>query len=164
MTGVGNVLSACICGPIGYSSVGKTMLCHSMGGHYYSGLFSIAYYCVYILFGYLFFGHVPLPVLGAFIFAIGMELLLEWLVAFRKKVSRTEYWETLILFTIMTVNFVAGFFGKRSLFVTPSTLYSFACTCRLSYPFFDSWNVFLADCLREPVRGCTCNQGCHGWL
>jgi len=104
------MLSAGLCGPVGYSSVGKTMLCHSMGGHYFAGLFSLGYYAGYIVFGFYLARFIPLPVLGAFIFAIGMELLVEWLVHYRKKVTRVEYQETVVLFLIMTLNFVVGFF------------------------------------------------------
>jgi SulP family sulfate permease len=107
---MGNMLSAGLCGPVGYSSVGKTMLCHSMGGHYFAGLFSLGYYAGYIVFGFYLARFIPLPVLGAFIFAIGMELLVEWLVHYRKKVTRVEYQETVVLFLIMTLNFVVGFF------------------------------------------------------
>jgi SulP family sulfate permease len=107
---MGNMLSAGVCGPIGYSSVGKTMLCHSMGGHYFSGLFSVGYYVGYIVVGFYLARFIPLPVLGAFIFAIGMELLVEWLVHYRKKVTSVEYKETVLLFLLMTLNFVVGFF------------------------------------------------------
>ncbi len=39
-----------------------------------------------------------------------MELLLEWLVHYRKRVTRAEYKETVALFLIMTLHFVVGFF------------------------------------------------------
>ena len=110
VTGVGNLLSACVCGPVGFSSVGKTMLCHSMGGHYFPGVFAIAYYIFYVFIGFKFARYIPLPVLGGFIFAIGMELLLEWLVHYKKRVTKIEYRETVFLFLIMTLNFVVGFF------------------------------------------------------
>ena len=120
VTGIGNIFSAGMGGPLGYSSVGKTMLCHSMGGHYFAGLVSCAYYAGYMAFGFYFFRFIPLPVLGAFIFSIGMELLLEWIVLYRKKVTRLEYNETLFLFFVMTLNFVVGFFGAS---LSPQSLF-----------------------------------------
>eukprot|EP01046_Picozoa_sp_COSAG06_P100062 COSAG06_NODE_46174_length_349_cov_0.572000_1_plen_75_part_10 len=59
----------------------------------------------YIVFGFYLARFIALPVLGAFIFAIGMELLVEWLVHYRKKVTSVEYKETVLLFLLMTLNF-----------------------------------------------------------
>ena len=71
VTGLGNLAAAVLAGPIGLSSVAKTMLCYGMGGHYYSGVFAMAYYAAYWVFLFVIARWIPTQVLGAFIFAIG---------------------------------------------------------------------------------------------
>ena len=110
VSAVGNAASALLGGPLGFSSVGKTMLCHGMGGHYYAGVFAVGYYAFYWAFGFLLARFVPVSVLGAFIFAIGVELLLEWLVNIKSRITPAEYYEICFLFLLMTLNFVVGFF------------------------------------------------------
>ena len=41
--GIGNVLSGLMGGFVGFSSVGKTMLCFHLGGKHHSGVFAVAY-------------------------------------------------------------------------------------------------------------------------
>ena len=97
ITGVGNIVSGCLGGIIGYPSVSKTMLCKNLGGSYHAGLWAFVYYMLYIAVGHgVAFKFVPVPVLGAFIFAIGAELLLEWLILLRKRVTEAEYREVTV--------------------------------------------------------------------
>jgi MFS superfamily sulfate permease-like transporter len=84
--GLGNVLCGAAGGFVGYCSVAKTMLCHSMGGHQKAGVFAVAYYVGYWFVLFAFARFIPLPVLGAFICAIGLELVLEWTLHMKHKV------------------------------------------------------------------------------
>eukprot|EP01052_Picozoa_sp_SAG31_P011701 SAG31_NODE_668_length_12945_cov_15.915849_11_plen_491_part_00 len=52
---------------------------------------------------------IPIPVIGGFIAAIGMELLVEWIWHMRHKLSKSEMHELLLLFLLMTYSFIGGF-------------------------------------------------------
>eukprot|EP01043_Picozoa_sp_COSAG02_P026060 COSAG02_NODE_1490_length_12364_cov_67.758418_4_plen_904_part_00 len=107
--GNGNVLSGLMGGFVGFSSVGKTMLCYHLGGKHYSGVFAVAYYGGFWFLFYLFGRFVPLPVLGSFICAIGLELLIEQTWHMRHKVSTEEMIEIISLLFVMVFSFVGGF-------------------------------------------------------
>ena len=98
ITGAGNVVAGCLGGVIGYSSVSKTMLCKTLGGNHYAGVWAFVYYVLYIFITHqVAFKLLPVPVLGAFIFAIGSELLMEWLIWLHKRVTKSEYREVRIV-------------------------------------------------------------------
>jgi MFS superfamily sulfate permease-like transporter len=106
---LGNFLGGFLGSFVGYSSVSKTMLCYSMGGSHRAGLFASAYYFAFWL---LFFGvarFIPLPVLGAFICAIGLELIIEWTWHMRHHLNKEEMYEVSFLFLVMMYSFVGGF-------------------------------------------------------
>ena len=107
--GTGNVFSGLVGGFVGFSSVGKTMLCYHLGGKHFSGVFAVAYYVGFWFLFYLVGRFVPLPVLGSFICAIGLELLLEQTWHMRKKVSTEEMIEIISLLFVMVFSFVGGF-------------------------------------------------------
>ena len=107
--GLGNVLCGIAGGFVGYCSVAKTMLCHSMGGRQHAGVFAVTYYVGYWFVLFAFARFIPLPVLGAFICAIGLELVLEWTLHMRHKVTKEEMYEIVGLTVLMLYSFVGGF-------------------------------------------------------
>ena len=107
--GLGNVFGGLAGGFVGFSSVSKTMLCYHLGGRHHSGVFAVAYYFGFWAFFFIFGRFVPLPVLGSFICAIGLELLIEQTWAMRKKVTNEEMLEIVFLLFVMIFSFVGGF-------------------------------------------------------
>ena len=93
----------------GYASAAKTLLCHGMGGEHFAGAWCAAYFVVFFFFGKYLAMIVPIPVVGGFISAIGMELLVEWIWHMRHRLTKSEMYELLLLFTFMCFNFILGF-------------------------------------------------------
>ena len=64
-------------------------------------------------------------VLGGFVVAIGLELMVEWIWMVRKEVGSSEFVEILALFTIFSFSFVGGFvFGIFSALAVFAARYS----------------------------------------
>ena len=105
----GNFVSSIFGSFTGFSSAAKSLLCEGMGGEHYSGLWAAGYFTGFLFFGKYIAMIIPIPVIGGFISAIGMELLAEWLWHMRHKLTRSEMYELLLLFTLMCINFIAGF-------------------------------------------------------
>eukprot|EP01047_Picozoa_sp_COSAG01_P113626 COSAG01_NODE_42332_length_441_cov_0.801170_1_plen_87_part_10 len=80
-----------------------------MGGRHYAGLWSALYFTVFVFVGKHLAAIIPVPVIGGFIAAIGIELMIEWMWHMRHKLSRSELYELGILFLMMTWDFVGGF-------------------------------------------------------
>lgn len=108
-TGIGNLFASLASGFPGYASAQKSLLCHGMGGQNMAGLWSAGYFVLFWFFGFVLVQGIPLPVIGAFIAAIGMELLHEWIWEQREKLAKSERYELYLLFFIMCFNFIAGF-------------------------------------------------------
>jgi MFS superfamily sulfate permease-like transporter/CRP-like cAMP-binding protein len=106
---LGNFLASFLGGFTGYASSAKTLTCHHMGGRHYAGLWSALYFTVFVFVGKHLAAIIPVPVIGGFIAAIGIELMIEWMWHMRHKLSRTELYELGILFLMMTWDFVGGF-------------------------------------------------------
>jgi SulP family sulfate permease len=108
-TALGNLLAAPFGGFIGYASAHKTLICHGMGGRNFAGIWSAAYFFWFWAMGHLMARYIPIPIIGGFIAAIGMELLVEWLWHMRHKLSKSEMKELQVLFLLMTISFIGGF-------------------------------------------------------
>lgn len=108
-TAVGNLIASCFGSFTGYASAAKTLLCHGMGGQHYAGAWCAAYFVLFFFFGKYVAMIVPIPVVGGFISAIGMELLVEWIWHMRHRLTKSEMYELLLLFTFMCFNFILGF-------------------------------------------------------
>jgi MFS superfamily sulfate permease-like transporter/CRP-like cAMP-binding protein len=106
---LGNFIASCFGSFTGYASAAKTLLCHGMGGEHYAGAWCAAYFTVWLFFGRYIAMLVPIPVVGGFISAIGMELLVEWIWHMRHKLTKSEMYELMLLFIFMCFNFILGF-------------------------------------------------------
>lgn len=109
VAGFANALCGLVGGLTGFSTVPKTMMCYKMGGTYYSGLFTTGFFVAFLLFGSYLMPLLPLPVLGGFVVAIGLELMEEWIIKMKKEITHTEFIEVIVLFTVMSFGFVQGF-------------------------------------------------------
>ena len=105
----GNFLASFLGSCTGYASSAKTLVCHDMGGKHYAGLWSAVYFTAFIFFGKYMAAIIPIPVIGGFIAAIGIELIMEWMWHMRHKLSRSESHELVFLFLLMTYDFIGGF-------------------------------------------------------
>eukprot|EP01051_Picozoa_sp_SAG22_P006810 SAG22_NODE_459_length_10228_cov_9.593642_7_plen_976_part_00 len=108
-TALGNLIAAPFAGFIGFASAHKTLLCHGMGGENFAGMWAAAYFFWFWAIGHLMARYIPVPVIGGFIAAIGMELLVEWIWHMRHKLAKSEMKELLLLFLLMTFSFIGGF-------------------------------------------------------
>ena len=109
VAGFANALCGIAGGLTGFSTVPKTMMCYKMGGSHYAGLFTTAFFVVFLIFKALLMPLLPLPVLGGFVIAIGLELMEEWILKMKKEITHGEFVEVIILFTVMSFGFVQGF-------------------------------------------------------
>ena len=117
VSGGANALCGMVGGLTGFSTVPKTMMCYEMGlnhhthesEHYYSGAFTVIFFaCFMFVYKYI-MPYAPLPVLGGFVVAIGLELCNDWLIKMKKDMETSMFYEVCILFVIMSYNFVFGF-------------------------------------------------------
>lgn len=109
VAGFANALCGMAGGLTGFSTVPKTMMCYGMGGSHYAGLFTTMFFVAFLIFKSLLMPLLPLPVLGGFVVAIGLELMEEWILKMKKQMTGTEFVEVLVLFTVMSFGFVQGF-------------------------------------------------------
>jgi len=107
MTGLANLVTAAVAGPVGYHTLSSTVLMSKeksasrWGGIAYAAVCFIAF-----LLGNQVLGFVPKPVLGGVLFFIAFTFLIEWVYDARQKVSPVEY---VIMLGIMIVTTRYGF-------------------------------------------------------
>lgn len=109
VAGFANAFCGMAGGLTGFSTVPKTMMCYKMGGSHYAGLFTTGFFVAFLVLKAHLMPLLPLPVLGGFVVAIGLELMEEWILKMKKEMTQAEFIEVLVLFTVMSFGFVQGF-------------------------------------------------------
>jgi len=103
--GLANMVSAACGGYFGAVSVNRSLMNRQSGARDRSSAVVMALGCVAILLGAgRAFAWVTTPVLGAVLLYLGAEMLLEWAVRARKRVSRSEFLTILLIMAM-----IAGF-------------------------------------------------------
>ncbi|MBK6792893.1 MAG: SLC26A/SulP transporter family protein [Anaerolineales bacterium] len=108
--GVANIVSGLLGGLVGYHMVGDTALNFRVGARGKLPGIVTGIVCAGIfLLGSSLLAYLPRPLLGGLLFFLGLEFLVEWVVTGWKKLSRSDYFVTLlILIVIAATNFLVG--------------------------------------------------------
>lgn len=108
--GLANLAAGLIGGPVGFHSLSLSALTHRLDNRgRLAGVVAVATCGAALAFGAEFLAVFPRPVLGGFLFFLGLAFLVEWLYDAWFKLPRTDYLVVLvILAAVGTVNFLAG--------------------------------------------------------
>lgn len=108
--GIANLAASIGGGPAGYHTLSLSALTHRLGANSRLAGFLTAGVCAATLFfGASILSLFPKPVLGGFLFFLGLSFLVEWLYDAWFKLPRTDYVLVLvILAAVGAVNFLAG--------------------------------------------------------
>jgi len=108
--GLVNIVSGLLGGLVGYHMVGDTALNVRVGARgKLPGIVTGLVCAVTFLLGAPLLAYLPRPLLGGLLFFLGLEFLVEWTVTSWKRLSRSDYFITLlILFVIAFTNFLVG--------------------------------------------------------
>ncbi len=108
--GYANIVSGLLGGLIGYHMLGDTALNYRVGARgrlpgIFTGLVCLATF----LLGASLLAYLPRQIMGGFLFFLGLDFLVEWIITGWKKLSRSDYFVTLlILIIIASTNFLIG--------------------------------------------------------
>lgn len=108
--GLANLAAGLIGGPVGYHTLSLSALTHRLeASGRLAGVVAVATCGAALVFGATFLAVFPRPVLGGFLFFLGLAFLVEWLYDAWFKLPRMDYLVILvILAAVGTVNFLAG--------------------------------------------------------
>ncbi len=108
--GYANVISGLLGGMIGYHMLGDTALNYRVGARgRLPGILTGLVCAGTFLLGSSLLAYLPKQILGGFLFFLGLDFLVEWIIAGWKKLSRSDYFVTLlILIIIASTNFLIG--------------------------------------------------------
>lgn len=107
LTGVANMASGLLGGPIGYNSFVFCVMNHKAGATGRSVIYITTLVCgISIFAGASVFAYIPRAAVGGFLLSLGFGFLLKWLYDSRKEVSRTDY---ILVATIMVLIATLGF-------------------------------------------------------
>jgi SulP family sulfate permease len=108
--GVANMISGLGGGIVGYHALSLSMLSYRIGGRgRLPGLVAGAVCLAMLVAGTAMLALFPKPILGGLLFFLGLDFLVEWLVAGWKKLSHTDYGVVLlILVAIAATDFLIG--------------------------------------------------------
>ena len=108
--GVANILSGLLGGMVGYHMLSDTALNYRVGAKgKLPGIITGIVCAGMFLLGSSLLAYLPRPLLGGLLFFLGFEFLVEWVISGWKKLSRSDYFVTLlILVVIATTNFLIG--------------------------------------------------------
>jgi sulfate permease, SulP family len=108
--GLANLVAGLGGGPVGYHALSLSALAHRLGANSrLAGLLAAAVCAVALFFGAGLLSFFPKPVLGGFLFFLGLSFLMEWLYDAWFKLPRTDYvLVLLILAAAGAVNFLTG--------------------------------------------------------
>ena len=105
VAGVAGLVAAASGSVPGFQSLGYTSLCHRLGADSrLIGVFAATLVTLGASFGFGLLGAIPVPLAGAVLLFVGVELLETWLIGVRKKLDRTEY--AIVLLTCFAAAFV----------------------------------------------------------
>ncbi len=108
--GIANVISGLLGGMIGYHMIADTTLNNRVGATgKLAGIVTGIVCLVTFLAGASILAYLPTAIIGALLFFLGMEFLVEWLVIGWKRLSRTDYAIVLMIWLVIaTTNFLLG--------------------------------------------------------
>ncbi len=108
--GIVNIVSGLLGGMVGYHLLGDTALNYRVGAKgKLPGIITGIVCAGTFLLGAPLLVYLPRALLGGFLFFLGLDFLVEWVITGWKKLSRSDYFVTLlILITIATTNFLIG--------------------------------------------------------
>jgi sulfate permease, SulP family len=108
--GLGNLAAGLFGGPVGYHTLSLSALTHRLdAGGRLVGLAAVATCGAALVFGAALLAVFPRPVLGGFLFFLGLAFLVEWLYDAWFKLPRMDYLViVVILAAVGTLNFLAG--------------------------------------------------------
>jgi SulP family sulfate permease len=108
--GVANILSGLLGGMVGYHMLSDTTLNHRVGARgKLPGIVTGLVCAGTFLLGSSLLAYLPRPLLGGLLFFLGFDFLVDWLFTGWKKLSRSDYFVSLlILVVIATTNFLIG--------------------------------------------------------
>lgn len=108
--GFANILSGLLGGMVGYHMLGDTTLNHRVGARgRLPGIMTGLVCAGTFLIGSSLLAYLPRPILGGILFFLGLDFLVEWLIAGWNKLSRSDYAIVLlILIAIGATNFLIG--------------------------------------------------------
>ena len=108
--GIANLVASVGGGPVGYHTLSLSTLAYRMGANTrLAGLVAAGVCAVALFFGATLLSFFPKPVLGGFLFFLGLTFLVEWLYDAWFKLPRPDYaLVVLILAAVGAVNFLAG--------------------------------------------------------
>jgi SulP family sulfate permease len=110
LNGFANILVGVCGGMTGTLSMSRTLLNYRAGARGRASGILAGSVCLLILaFGTKGLGYVPVPILGALLLQLGVELLDEWLVKGWRAMQRSDYIQMVVIFlAIVAWDFVAG--------------------------------------------------------
>ena len=108
--GIVNIVSGLLGGMVGYHLLGDTALNYRVGAKgKLPGIITGIVCAGTFLLGAPLLVYLPRALLGGFLFFLGLDFLVEWVISGWKKLSRSDYFVTLlILIVIATTNFLIG--------------------------------------------------------
>jgi SulP family sulfate permease len=108
--GVANIVSGLLGGLVGYHMLGDTALNYRVGARgRLPGILTGLVCAGTFLLGSSLLAYLPRQILGGFLFFLGLDFLVEWIITGWKKLSRSDYFVTLlILIIIASTNFLIG--------------------------------------------------------
>jgi len=110
LNGLANVLVGLCGGMTGTLSMSRTLLNYRAGGrHRASGILAGAVCLLTLAFGTKALGFIPVPILGALLIQLGVDLLYDWLVKGWNSMQRPDYIQMAVIFLVIVAwDFVAG--------------------------------------------------------
>ncbi len=110
LNGLANVLVGVCGGMTGTLSMSRTLLNYRAGGrHRASGILAGVVCLLTLAFGTKALGFVPVPILGALLLQLGVDLLYDWLVKGWNSMQRPDYIQMAVIFLVIVAwDFVAG--------------------------------------------------------
>ena len=108
--GVGNLLLGLVGCPVGYHSLGSTILGHRVGvGNRLLGLATAFFTLLILLVGGELIAYMPTALLGGLLLFLGLDFVVDWLVETWSRLPRLDYFViVMITFTINVIGFLEG--------------------------------------------------------
>jgi SulP family sulfate permease len=108
--GIGNILSGLGGGPIGYQTIGSSVLSHRIGGGSRTTTLVVALLSGTVLFvGASMLSYFPKPILGGLLLFLSFSFLTEWVYDAARKLPRTDYILVLVILVIVgSIGFLEG--------------------------------------------------------
>lgn len=105
-----NIVSGLLGGLVGYHMLGDTALNYRVGARgRLPGILTGLVCALTFLLGSSLLAYLPKQILGGFLFFLGLDFLVEWIISGWKKLSRSDYFVMLlILIIIASTNFLIG--------------------------------------------------------